>query len=81
MKNFKTTLTNIPRSVLNVQFSPQTSLIEAGVSSQESERSICVLGVSTLPLSTTLIYDFNFDKGNNKITELRTIFQRESQNS
>ena len=29
----------------------------------------------------TLIYRKNINKGNNKITELRTILQRESQNS
>jgi hypothetical protein len=28
-----------------------------------------------------LVQIYNVDKGNNKITELRTIFQRESQNS
>ena len=43
-------------------FSPHTFLIEVDISSQESERScICVLGVSTLLISTTLIYDFKFD--------------------
>ena len=28
-----------------------------------------------------LIYNYQVNKGNNKITELRTILQRESQNS
>jgi hypothetical protein len=37
---------------------------------------VILLTVLVLPL-----HSLSFDKGNNKITELRTILQRESQNS
>ena len=50
--------------------------LQVSVPKQKSERSyICVLEILILAISATLY------KGNNKITELRTILQRESQNS
>ena len=41
----------------------------------------CLKKVVTLPINL-IVYKYNIvNKGNNKITELRTILQRESQNS
>ena len=77
-----------------ISLTPHVS-IEVPVRRQESERSgICVLEISFLTFST--IFQFHvgtlrtikyillillINKGNNKIIKLRTILQRESQNS
>ena len=44
----------------------------------QSTRNLAIIGVSTL---LGLMLPFWANKGNNKITELRTILQRESPNS
>jgi hypothetical protein len=58
-----------------------TVLITIPVSSASSERSFSAFPLVNNCLRATMGDERLSNKGNNKITELRTILQRESQNS